>query len=128
LSELGEAFPNFLRGRGESNEENSKIEIVCFHEEYGSRIGVVSRAAQLSLRHLLTCEQIVTKESASLSGYEPLSIPADHEDICKFTSKGDAGYQRVSDTLLRWINIVSKPAKQTTQQVRASPSYTMFSR
>lgn len=43
LSELGVAFLNFLRSRGESKEPGSKVEVVCFFEEYPTSIGVVYR-------------------------------------------------------------------------------------
>jgi hypothetical protein len=48
-------------------------------------------------------EKIVTEASASLASYEKLSIPADHQDMCKFASKNDVGYKRVSEVLQRWI-------------------------
>ena len=40
--------------------------------------------------------QIVPKDSAIIDGYNvaEISIPADHANMCKFTSKGDVGYKR----------------------------------
>ena len=43
LSDLGEAFLMFLRSRGESKEPGSKVEVMCFFEEYPTSIGVVYR-------------------------------------------------------------------------------------
>lgn len=38
LSDVGEAFLNLLRRRGESEEEGSKIEVACFFEEKRTKI------------------------------------------------------------------------------------------
>ncbi|MCJ1426301.1 Serine active site containing protein 1 [Sticta canariensis] len=92
LSELGVAFLNFLRSRGESKEPGSKVEVVCFFEEYPTSIGV-----------------IVSKTSAMIAGYESQSIPADHSEMCKFASKNELGYQRVSNVLRRWTEMIGTP-------------------
>lgn len=38
LSDVGEAFPNLLRRRGESEERGSKIDVTCFFEEKRTKI------------------------------------------------------------------------------------------
>lgn len=54
-------------------------------------------------------KQIVSKASATLTGYETQSIAADHRDMCKVASKDDPGYQRISRVLKRWAAMLQSP-------------------
>jgi hypothetical protein len=117
LGELGEAFPVFLRSRRESQEPGTKIEVVCFFEEYETPIGMVCQSNLLLAMPALNHMKIVTKSSASLAGYEKLSIPADHQDMCKFSDKSDVGYRRVSDVLRRWTRELGESRETKTSNV-----------
>lgn len=44
-----------------------------------------------------------------IAGYEFQSIPADHSEMCKFASKNELGYQRVSNVLRRWTEMIGTP-------------------
>lgn len=102
LSDVGEAFPDLLRRRRESEEPRSKIEVTCFCEERRTKI--------LGLAGL---ETVVSRESASLSGYETLSIPANHLKMCRFEESEEIGYQRVAGVLLRWTkNLVAESVEK----------------
>ncbi|KAM5436544.1 hypothetical protein MferCBS31731_005822 [Microsporum ferrugineum] len=84
---------NFLRSRRESKDlKTASIEVVCFFEEFKTAMG-----------------EIVSKASASITGYETQSIPADRRDMCKFASKDEDGYQRISRVLKRWAVMLQSP-------------------
>ena len=51
----------------------------------------------------------MTKESAKLGSYETLSLPYDHTEMCKFASKDDTGYKRISGILKRWTRMLAEP-------------------
>ena len=46
-----------------------------------------------------------------IAGYESQSIPADHSEMCKFASKNELGYQRVSNVLRRWTEMIGTPSE-----------------
>lgn len=60
------------------------------------------RETKIMRQEILNGLQVVSRESASLSGYETLSIPANHQKMCKFNDSEEIGYQRVVNVLLRW--------------------------
>lgn len=47
--------------------------------------------------------QVVTKESAKISGFPQLPIPANHMDLVRFGSAEETGYRRVLGELRRWL-------------------------
>ena len=47
--------------------------------------------------------KIVTETSACIPGYPRTMIEADHSAMCKFQSKDDNNYKRVSGVLVRWM-------------------------
>jgi len=109
LSELGKMFPELLRRRGESREPGSKIEVACFFEGQQSPIGV-----------------IVSETSASVAGYRPVSILADHQNMCKFASANNAGYKRVSGTLARWTKELGNQPKEEEKKAPEFQSTATF--
>lgn len=60
--------------------------------------------------------QLVGRESASLSGYETLSIPANHQKMCKFQDSEEIGYQRVVSVLLRWTKSVAESVEEKNHE------------
>jgi protein SERAC1 len=45
---------------------------------------------------------VVSKDSATLPGYNSVSIPGNHQDMVKFSSAQDQGYQQLYQQLWRW--------------------------
>lgn len=45
----------------------------------------------------------MTKDSASMHGYEAIGIHANHIDMTKFLANDGAGYQKVKGELVRWV-------------------------
>lgn len=46
--------------------------------------------------------KVVSRESATLEGYNPISIHANHRDMVKFGSAEDNGFKRLLGELVRW--------------------------
>lgn len=90
LRMLSEEFGRVIFSRNKSKDAFDKLQISCFYEE--------------KVTHLFKAP-IVTKESATIPGYENevLSIPADHSHMCKFSDVEDEGYVRVKGVLERWV-------------------------
>jgi protein SERAC1 len=60
--------------------------------------------------------KVVSKEAATLEGYNPISIHANHRDIVKFGSAEDNGFKRLLGELIRWesqsrYSVASQPRK-----------------
>ncbi|KAL4744666.1 WD40-repeat-containing domain protein [Aspergillus terricola var. indicus] len=70
----------------ELRESGRRIEVICFFEELP--LSVVG--------------QIVSKESATLEGYNAISIHANHRDMVRFSSANDNGFKRLLGVLVRW--------------------------
>lgn len=88
LASINKAFAKFALGRAESGE---RIRLATYFEEYETR------------RSKKSIRLIVPKESASLPFVEPLSIAADHSNMCKFQHERVNGYISASNTLCAWI-------------------------
>ncbi|KAM0418587.1 hypothetical protein ACHAPT_012486 [Fusarium lateritium] len=67
-------------------ESGRSLEIMCFYEELP----------------LPVFGKIVSKESATLEGYNSSSIHANHRDMVKFGSVDDNGFKRLLGELMRW--------------------------
>ncbi|KAK4217349.1 hypothetical protein QBC37DRAFT_438144 [Rhypophila decipiens] len=94
LQELGDSFSNILRDRAKTDQS---IEVVFFYEEFGMG----------PLGH------IVTKDSATVAGYEAQAIPADHVDMVRFDTNAEPGYVRIKVVLERWIEALKRTGKAT---------------
>ena len=70
----------------ELREGSRRLEVTCFFEELPlSVVGTV-----------------VSKESATLEGYNSISIRANHINMVKFGSAEDNGFKRLLGELMRW--------------------------
>ena len=70
----------------ELREGGRRLEVTCFFEELPlSVVGTV-----------------VSKESATLEGYNSISIRANHINMVKFGSAEDNGFKRLLGELMRW--------------------------
>ena len=70
----------------ELREGGRRLEVTCFFEELP----------------LTALGKVVSKESATLEGYNPISIHANHRDMVKFCSVEDNGFKRLLGELIRW--------------------------
>jgi hypothetical protein len=70
----------------ELREGGRPLEVTCFFEELP--LPVVGK--------------VVSKESATLEGYNSISIYANHRDMAKFGSAEDNGFKRLLGELIRW--------------------------
>ncbi|KAF7507881.1 hypothetical protein GJ744_010045 [Endocarpon pusillum] len=62
------------------------LELTCFFEELP----------------LLAVGEVVSKDSATFSGYNIMSIYASHRDMVKFGNADENGFKRVVRELIRW--------------------------
>ncbi|KAJ9493588.1 hypothetical protein H2202_010936 [Exophiala xenobiotica] len=70
----------------ELRENNRRLEVTCFFEELP--LPVVGK--------------VVSKESATFAGYNPISIHANHSDMVRVASVEETGIKRVLGELSRW--------------------------
>lgn len=89
LESIQDRFWNMIR---EQREGGRRLEITCFFEEL-----------PLSIAGL-----VVPKESATLDGYNSMSIHADHSAMVRFASADDNGFKRLLGELTRWASQAGK--------------------
>ncbi|KAM0495692.1 hypothetical protein ACHAP8_007962 [Fusarium lateritium] len=75
----------FLSMVREQRETGRQFEVACFFEELPLSIG-----------------KVVSKESATFEGYDPISIHSNHAEMVKFGSAEDNGFKRVVGELTAW--------------------------
>jgi hypothetical protein len=76
----------FLSMMREQREAGRQLEVACFFEELP----------------LSTVGKVVSKESATFEGYDPITIHANHADMVKFRSIEENGFKRVVGELTAW--------------------------
>ncbi|KAM5528212.1 phosphorylase superfamily protein [Fusarium oxysporum f. sp. phaseoli] len=76
----------FLSMMREQREAGRQLEVACFFEELP----------------LSTVGKVVSKESATFEGYDPITIHANHADMVKFRSTEENGFKRVVGELTAW--------------------------
>lgn len=89
---------DFLLMIRELRERNRRLEVTCFYEELP----------------LPGCDKVVSEESATLEGYNSLSIHANHSDMVRFSSASDNGFRRLLGELHRWKGEVNFLRGQTS--------------
>lgn len=99
-------------------QSRQNIEIYTFHETHGvtgiSYLGLNHKASQVSaLRTFHPADivrpQVVPDVSAFFTGTETIcSLDANHIDLCKFSSKQDVGYQRITYALTSVFDDLSR--------------------
>jgi len=77
---------NFYSMIRESQSNKNRLEVMCFFEELP----------------LPGVGRVVSKDSATLEGYNPMSIHANHCDMVRFSSAEDNGFKRLLGELVRW--------------------------
>lgn len=67
-------------------------------------------------RPLPVAGMVVPKESATLEGYNTMSVNADHRSMVKFASENESGFKRLLGELMRWKSQIRGPgATRPTQ-------------
>lgn len=79
---------DFLKMVRELREAYRDIKVVCFFEE---------------LPLPIFGKLVVSKDSATLDGYTPRSIRANHMDMVRFSTVEDSGFKRLFAELNRWV-------------------------
>lgn len=95
---------DFLSMVRDLRERNQVLNITCFWES-------------LPMPYVGT---IVEKESASLAGYNAISIHANHRDMVRFVAPEDPGFVSVLSELKRWIRDLER-APQANMTADVSP-------
>ncbi|EEU38919.1 uncharacterized protein NECHADRAFT_94229 [Fusarium vanettenii 77-13-4] len=108
LEYIQEEFWSMVGGLRKSGRS---LEIMCFYEELP----------------LPVFGKVVSKESATLVGYNSATIHADHRDMVKFGSVEDNGFKRLLGELSRWesqirSSIPSQLTQPTLVELRIQPS------
>ncbi|KAF4339541.1 kinesin light chain [Fusarium beomiforme] len=88
----------FLSMMREQREAGRQLEVACFFEELP----------------LPTIGSVVSKESATFEGYDPVTIHANHRDMVKFGSTEENGYRRVVGELTAWESEIVNPQRLNT--------------
>ncbi|KAM0360984.1 hypothetical protein ACHAPK_011831, partial [Fusarium culmorum] len=86
----------FLSMMREQREAGRQLEVACFFEELP----------------LSTVGKVVSKESATFEGYDPITIHANHADMVKFRSAEENGFKRVVGELTAWKSEIGLTAIQ----------------
>ncbi|OAL38089.1 hypothetical protein AYO20_02541 [Fonsecaea nubica] len=88
-------------------ESNRRLEVTCFFEELP--LPVVGK--------------VVSKESATFAGYNPISIHANHSDMVRFVSPEETGFKRVIGELSRWeMELRSSTQNEASSSTEPRPS------
>ena len=95
LCRIQNDFLEMIRARGKTERG---IEITCFYEALPMVLGK-STLNSLS-------KTIVPRDSATLAGFNSISIHADHRNIVRFTGPKDGGFRSLCTELSRWIDEV----------------------
>ena len=86
LADINTKFAKFLKERDLAHDK-PRLQIACFFE------GIPVAGKTL----------VVPKESATWLGVDPLSIDANHMNMCRFDDPNREGFQKVSGKLDQWI-------------------------
>lgn len=89
LKSLQDDFLSMVRQQRESGRG---LEVTCFFEELPLPRGGI----------------VVSKDSATFDGYNPITIHADHKTMVKFNSVGDNGFKRLVSELKRWVSDIDE--------------------
>lgn len=86
LVDINQKFAKFLKERDLARDK-SRLQIACFFE------GIPVTGTTL----------VVPKESATWLGVDPLSIDANHMNMCRFDFPDREGFSKISGKLIQWI-------------------------
>ncbi|KAI0439307.1 Alpha/Beta hydrolase protein [Xylaria telfairii] len=98
LTNVTHSFAKFLKSRDRS-QTLPYLEVACFFEDRPLYKGSIKVGF------------IVPKDSASWLGVDPISIPKDHIDMCKFQDEDGSDYKSVAGKLRQMVADGQKPRK-----------------
>jgi ankyrin repeat protein len=98
LADLQQSFGSWLR------KNSARFSLTCFFEEHETGLGGM----------------VVPKRSASIDGYIPLPIPANHADMPKFASRDDVGYRRIIGQVRIWLEKASNEGQAESSGRKAA--------
>ncbi|KAK4141525.1 vegetative incompatibility protein HET-E-1 [Dichotomopilus funicola] len=98
---------NFWSMIRERQKANQPPDVTCFFEELP----------------LPGVGKVVSKESATIEGYNPVTIHANHRDMVKFASAEENGFKRVLGELVRWVSQFDQVLSETAQDCLKSLAF-----
>ncbi|OAQ71444.1 SesB [Pochonia chlamydosporia 170] len=102
LQSVQDRFLSMIR---EQQRAGREFDITCFFEELP----------------LTGFRQVVSKKSATLGGYNPISVHGNHSNMVKFGSQDDNGFKRVYGELQRWeLEIVQSAIREPSASVKGA--------
>lgn len=105
LQQISKEFIKILMDRYASKEGNLRpIQVACFFEAKDTKKGIKVMGKTITKNW----GQIVTSDSASLPGYKPISIKANHSLMSKFADDQDQGYLDVTGAMKLMISNLDK--------------------
>lgn len=105
---------------------SNELRLVCFAEELPTGVGMVSLVYLKLFETWIIAEkktQIVPHSSATLPSFNARSgsIQENHMNMCKFSSRNDIGYKRVTQEIKDLIKKATKEAFNEQGMRRSSP-------
>jgi hypothetical protein len=109
LISINENFLKFIKARDRSR---NPVEIACFFEEYPTYVAGKNMG------------MIVSKSAAVIPGVDPLSIAANHVNMCRFEDEYRNGYITIVNLLNHWIASLERKANTQAEEnkVRKLPA------
>ncbi len=102
LMTISNNFHKLLKSRDRSKK---LLHVACFYEQYTTSV----RGVNIGI--------IVEKNSASLSGVDPIPVADNHRGMYRFEDRDRRGYQDASGILKRWIKTLDEPPVGSEAQV-----------
>jgi hypothetical protein len=112
LKQISSTFHTLLRERYASQGPRP-IQVACFFETKSTKVKWGFAKKDLG--------QIVTAESATLAGYKPMPINADHRTMCKFPDVETTGYIDVTGILKLMISNLEKNTNESEARLDLIP-------
>ncbi|EPE35217.1 alpha/beta-Hydrolase [Glarea lozoyensis ATCC 20868] len=103
LQQISIDFHLLLQKRYASKDQKP-IQVACFFEQKTTRKTWWKAKSDLG--------QIVTADSATLTGFNPIGISADHITMCKFPDVQTPGYKDVTGKIKLMISNLNKPTEE----------------
>ena len=92
-------FLNLLQKR---KSEGPPFDVTCLYETLTTT--VIGPKLSAVVPGKLSSFEVVSPESAKLSGHNSISVRANHRDIVRFDSEKDEGFQTIAAELQRWVH------------------------
>lgn len=102
LETLQDEFVSLLRAR---SERNHPLYITCFNEGLSVHLLGTVRSTSIRRRNYANAFiQMSNRKSTPIVGYRSYNLPCDHQQLSRFSSSSDAGYQRIVSEMAQWLD------------------------